>query len=262
MLRARIIPVLLLRHSGLVKSVQFKNHRYVGDPLNAVRIFNEKEVDELILIDIEAGAKQQIPSLNRIRDIASECFMPVCYGGGIRTLEDIRSLFRLGMEKVSINTMTVEAPELIMEAAAEFGSQSIVASIDVKKSFPGRHHVFTHCGTVNTGINPVDHARRMEERGAGEILLTSIDRDGMMNGYDTALIQEVAHAVTIPVIACGGAGSPTHCAQAIRAAGAHAAAAGSCFVFYGKHKAVLINYPSSVEMELLLQDEARSQEAR
>lgn len=254
MLRARIIPVLLLRNSGLVKSVQFKNHRYVGDPLIAVRIFNEKEVDELILIDIDAGAKQHISSLDRIRDIASECFMPVCYGGGIRTLDDIRALFRLGIEKVSINTMTAEAPDLVKGAAAEFGSQSIVASIDVKKSFFGRHHVFTHCGSVNTMLNPVDHARHMEKLGAGEILLTSIDRDGMMNGYDMPLIQEVAHAVNIPVIACGGAGSPSHCAQAIRDAGAHAAAAGSCFVFYGKHKAVLINYPSSIEIDRLLKN--------
>ena len=247
MLRARAIPCLLLKGDGLVKTVRFKEPKYVGDPINAVKIFNEKEVDELIFLDITATPARREPDFERVRDIASECFMPMCYGGGVRSLDHARKLFNLGVEKVSLNTAAAEQPALITELAGVFGNQSVIVGVDVKRDWLGRPRVFTHCGTKNTGREPVEYVREMEQRGAGEILLNSVDRDGTMQGFDTELIGEVTRAVQVPVVACGGAGSVAHLGAAV-AAGASGVAAGSLFVFTGPHRAVLINYPSPREL--------------
>jgi len=249
MLKTRVIPCLLLKGQGLVKTLQFEDPKYVGDPINAVRIFNEKEVDELILLDILATAGQRPLQMKLISEIAGECFMPLCYGGGIRTLEQIKAILGLGVEKVAINACAVENPDLIRNAAEMFGSQSIVVAIDAKKHPADGYEVLTHSGKTATGIDVVKHAVRMEEIGCGEIFLNSVDRDGMRQGYDIDLIRQVSSAVSIPVIACGGAGSLSHIADAVRLGGASAVAAGSLFVFHGRHRAVLISYPPTAELE-------------
>jgi len=248
MLLPRVIPVLLCRDGGLCKTTRFKNPAYVGDPINAVKIFNEKEVDELVFVDITATNESRRPNLQHIREIAGECFMPLCYGGGVRSLEDAKEVIACGVEKVAINSFAAEKPDFIREAAAELASSTIVASIDVKKDFFGKHHVYTHGGTRKTEWHPVEFALTMEKMGAGEILLTSIDRDGTQSGYDLELIRSVADAVSIPVIACGGAGQVGHFAEALEAH-ASAVAAGSMFVFHGRHRAVLINFPSQPELK-------------
>jgi cyclase len=249
MLKTRVIPCLLLKNDGLVKTVQFKHPKYVGDPINAVKIFNEKEVDELVFLDTTATVENRRPPLKLISEIATECFMPFCYGGGIRSIEDIAELFRLGVEKVSLNSYAVENPSLISRAADMFGNQSIVVSIDVKKTLFGKYRVFTHGGRKASKHDPVEFAVRMQEAGAGELFLNSIDRDGMMQGYDIDLIRRVSEAVSIPVIACGGAGSLDDFADAVKRGGASAVSAGSLFVFQGSHRAVLITYPSRKELE-------------
>lgn len=257
MFRARVIPCLLLKGDGLVKTVRFKNSKYIGDPINAVKIFNDAEVDELIFLDITATSEGRNPSFDRVRDIASECFMPMCYGGGIRTLDHARRLFSLGVEKVALNTAASETPELVTELAAAFGSQSVVVGVDVKCDWLGRPRVFTRCGTKNTGIEPISYVREMAERGAGEVFLNSIDRDGTMRGLDFELIRQVTSAVNVPVVACGGAGSVAHLAEAV-AAGASGVAAGSLFVFTGPHRAVLISYPSPEELHSAFSPSART----
>jgi cyclase len=249
MLNIRVIPCLLLRGQGLVKTVQFKDAKYVGDPINAVKIFNEKEVDELILLDILATIEQRRPPLRLIFEVASECFMPLCYGGGICSLDDIKEIFNLGVEKVAINTSAINNPYFIKGAAEKFGSQSIVVAIDVKKNLLGEYEVFTHGGRKSAKLDPVRLAMEIEEMGAGEIFLNSIDRDGTMQGYDIELIKKVTEAVSIPVIACGGAGKLSDFAVAIKEGGASAVAAGSLFVFHGEERAVLISYPSVRELE-------------
>ncbi len=248
-MRPRIIPCLLLQEESLVKTVKFGNPVYVGDPINAVKIFNEKEVDELIILDITESRSHQKPVFNLISEIAEECFMPLCYGGGIGSLEDMERLFRIGIEKISINSGAVRKPDFITEAVRLFGGQSIVVSIDVKKDPLGKYEVFINGGRTGTGLHPIDFAKRMEEKGAGEILLNSIDRDGTMQGYDIELIKNVSEAVHIPVIACGGAGRLSDFQSVIREGGASAAAAGSFFVFFGKHKAVLMTYPEPQDLE-------------
>lgn len=252
MLNIRVIPCLLLKGHGLVKTVQFKNPRYIGDPLNSVRIFNEKEVDELIFLDISASQEKREPSFELIKSIASEAFMPFGYGGGVSTIEHVSKLFHLGVEKVVINTQAVLNPALVQEASRLAGAQSIVVSIDVKKTLFGKYVVMTHGGTHNTGLDVVAFAQKMETMGAGEIFLNSIDRDGTLKGYDIELIRKVANAVSIPVVACGGAASLHDFAIAVRDGGASAVAAGSMFVFHGKHKAVLITYPPISELESAL----------
>lgn len=249
MLKTRVIPCLLLKNEGLVKTVQFKHPKYVGDPINAVKIFNEKEVDELVFLDTTATIENRKPPLKLISEIATECFMPFCYGGGIRSIEDIAELFKLGVEKVSLNSYAVENPSLISRAADMFGNQSIVVSIDVKKTLFGKYRVFTQGGRKASKHDPVEFAVRMQEAGAGELFLNSIDRDGTMQGYDLDLIKRVSEAVSIPVIACGGAGSLDDFAAAVKQGGASAVSAGSLFVFQGRHRAVLITYPSTKELE-------------
>ena len=248
MLPPRVIPCLLLRNQGLVKTTRFRNPRYVGDPTNAVRIFNDKEVDELIFLDITASSENRSPQFDLLARMTSECFMPLCYGGGVRTIADMRRLFTIGIEKVAINTHAAENPDFVREAADIFGSSSVIVSIDVKKRLLGKNEVVTLGGTRRTGRDPVEYAVSMEGQGAGELLLNSVDRDGTMVGYDLDLIRSVSDAVEIPVVACGGAGSIRDLHLAIRDGGASAAAAGSIFVFHGPHRAVLITYPSSAEL--------------
>jgi cyclase len=249
MLKTRVMPCLLLRNRGLVKTVQFKNPSYVGDPINTIRIFNEKEVDELILLDITATPENKSVNFQVVSEVASECFMPLTYGGGVRDLETAKELFSLGVEKVALNASACDRPEFISTLANRFGNQSIVVSIDVKKGLFGKYSVYTRSGRTATGMNPVDWAQHVEQAGAGEILLTSIDRDGTFQGYDLELIKKVTSAVSIPVIACGGAGTVSHFADAVRVGHASAVAAGSMVVYQGVNRAVLINFPSRQELE-------------
>ena len=248
MLSTRVIPVLLLKDKGLIKTVKFKRPAYVGDPINAVKVFNDKEVDELIFLDVNASKKRLQPDYQVIESIASECFMPVCYGGGITTLEQIKKILSLGIEKVSLNDAALDNPGIIKDAARVFGSQSIVVSIDVKRKMNGRRKVFSHSKGKTTAFDPVDFALKMEEHGAGELLVNSIDHDGTMSGYDIELMKEIVTNINIPVIACGGAGELTHFHEVKKHASVAAVAAGSMFVFHGKHRAVLLSYPSQQEL--------------
>ena len=245
--RARIIPFLLLHEGSLVKTRRFSDPKYIGDPINAVKIFNEKEVDELVLLDIAATPAGKEPDYGLIGDIASGAFMPVGYGGGIRTIAQIERLFKCGVEKVSLNSALFDNPALVAEAARIFGGQSIVAGIDVKRDLLGRHRLYARGGRQRQRIDVFDHIRRLEDQGAGELALQSIDRDGMMGGYDLAFVEKVAESVSIPVICIGGAGTVEHLRDGLRA-GASAAGAGSMFVFHGTHKAVLISYTDPAEV--------------
>ena len=253
MLKTRVMPCLLVNNERLVKTVKFKNASYVGDPVNAIKIYNEKEVDELIIVDISATVEKRPPPFRMIAEITDECFMPLCYGGGIRSVEDIKTIFASGVEKAAINSYAVENPFFVRQAAAIFGSQSIVLSLDVRKTLLGRYAVCTHSGRNVTKLDPAAFAGQMEEMGAGEILLNSIDRDGTWEGYDLDLIAKVAGAVTIPVIALGGAGHTGHFVGAVRS-GASACAAGSMVVYQGKDKGVLINFPTRDELKKVLGD--------
>lgn len=248
MLRPRILPCLLLRGTGLVKTIQFKNPTYVGDATNAVRIFNKKEADELIFLDITATRESKKPPFQAISLISDECFMPLAAGGGVRNISDVKALLQAGAEKVIINTFAVENPSFIKEAAKNVGSQSIVVSIDVRKKSNGSYEVYTRGGTKPTGLNPVNFARLMQEMEAGEIMINSIDRDGMMKGYDLRLVRMVADAVNIPVIACGGAGKLSDFRDVTMEGHASAVAAGSLFVFYGQRRGVLVNFPTKQEL--------------
>lgn len=247
MIDTRIIPVLLLQNKGLVKTVKFKNPTYIGDPINAVKIFNEKEVDELVFLDILAY-RHGGPRFDVIASITNECFMPLCYGGGIENIDHIKKIFSLGVEKAAINSYAQKDTELVKKAAQIFGSQSIIVSIDVKRNVFQKMEVVTCGGTKKTGLEPVQYAVMMEEMGAGELMVNSVDRDGTMKGYDIELVEKIAKAVNIPVIACGGAGKLADFGAAAKA-GASAAAAGSMFVFYGPNRAVLINYPTRQEIK-------------
>lgn len=244
----RVIPVLLLRKNGLYKTRKFKDPRYVGDPINAVRIFNEKEVDELIFLDIEASKEAASLNLSAIADMTRECFMPLCYGGGVSSLTDIEKILRLGVEKIAINTALFYQPEFVKEAVKEFGGTTIVASIDYKKSIWGKNIVFVKGGGRSTKRELGDYAKAVQDLGVGEVLLNSIDRDGTNSGYDIATLSKISQGLSIPLVACGGAGSIEDMKLAIDQGKASAAAAGALFVFVGKHRAVLINYPSQDEI--------------
>src|SRR6266487_250631 len=249
MVGIRIIPCLLYKGNGLVKTVKFKDPVYIGDVTNAIRILNEKEVDELILLDIDASAKKQRPNVELVKRIASECFMPLCYGGGITTLQDIKEVISVGVEKVSINSAAVQNPLFIKQAAATYGSSTVVVTIDYKQNLWKKLIVTGVSGNFKSKYHPVEFAQLMEEMGAGEILVNSIDRDGTMSGYDIELLSKITDKVTIPVIAIGGAGKVEHFIEVINQAHVSAVAAGSMFVFQGKHKAVLINYPDRKLLE-------------
>ncbi len=245
--RPRIIPTLLIDDRDLVKTVQFGKRTYLGDPVNAVKIFNRKGIDELSILDIGATKNNREPDYELLKDIASEAFMPLSYGGGIKNIEQIRDLLAIGYEKVVINTSVIMDPKLITEAAEQFGSQSIVVSIDAKK-IDGGYNCLVADGTEKTKWSPVELAKYGEKLGAGEIVINSIDRDGMMIGYDIELVKSVADAVEIPVIAIGGAGGICDLKKVIMEGHAHAAAGGSMFVYYGRLKAVLITAPSELEL--------------
>lgn len=247
MRRIRVIPVLLIQDGGLVKSVNFKKNKYVGDPINAVRIFNDKFVDEIAILDISATANKMAPNISTIADIASEAFMPLSYGGGITSLKQIEEILYNGVEKVTLNHSALNNPSLIEQAAKQFGSQSIVVSIDVKKGLLGKHVVYGSCAKKKTKHTPDVLAKQLQDYGAGEIFLNSIDKDGTYQGYDLSLIEKVSNAVEIPVIACGGAGELQDFKNAVKS-GASAVAAGSMFVFQRPHQAVLISYPSQKEL--------------
>lgn len=247
----RVIPILLLQEGGLVKTVRFKDPKYVGDPINAVRIFNEKEVDELVLLDICATKEKREPNYDHIEEIVSEAFMPVGYGGGIHTLRQIEKLFKIGVDKIVLNTATFSNSSLITEAASIYGNQSIVGSVDVKKNFLGEYKIFSHCGCQKQKSELTTHLKRIQDLGVGEVFLNSIDKDGTMSGYDKILIGKAVSVLNIPLVAIGGAGQITHLSEAINA-GASAVAAGSMFVFQGIHRAVLISYINSKELELIL----------
>lgn len=249
----RLIPCLLLKNQGLVKTIQFNKERYLGDPLNAVRIYNDKEVDELVFLDIMATHNGKGPDFDYLKKITEQCFMPVCYGGGISNLDEVGKVFEIGFEKVAINSATYKNNELIERAAEIYGSQSIVGSIDVKKNSHGNNKVYILNGRINTDIAPVEYAQSMEKAGVGEIIINSIDHDGMMDGYDYDLIREVSENVSVPVIACGGAGNLNDCCNAINS-GASAAAAGSLFAFWGRKHAVLINYPDIEDIDRIFQN--------
>jgi cyclase len=244
MKRIRIIPALLLMNDGLYKTVRFKSPKYVGDPINTVRIFNEKGADEIVLLDIGASKEKTGINYKKIGEIAGEAFMPMGYGGGVRTFDDAKRVFDAGFEKVIINTAAAENPSLIGEIAKVYGSQSAVVSIDARVGWTGGYKVHVAGGSKNTGRSPADYAKDMENAGAGEVILNSIDRDGTWEGYDLKLIRMVSEAVTVPVIACGGASGMDDLKKAVTEGGASAVAAGSMFVYQKKGMGVLISFPS------------------
>jgi len=242
MLSIRVIPCLLLRNGGLVKTVRFRHPEYVGDPINSVKIFNEKEVDELVLLDISASRKGESPDEDLLVDIVSEAFMPIAYGGGISTVEQAKRLARLGIEKVILNSAAVRNPTIVSAIADELGTSSTVVSIDVSRDWRGRARVYDAVAGRSLSLDPVEHARVVVARGAGEIFLNDVTRDGTGGGFDLDLVRTVSAAVQVPVIICGGAGTLAHLRQGADA-GAAAVAAGSMFVYMGPHRAVMINYP-------------------
>jgi cyclase len=254
MLRPRVIPCLLVHDKGLVKTVQFKDPKYVGDPINAVRIFNEKESDELMVIDIDATRENREPDYKMIEHLAAECRMPLCYGGGVKTAEQAQRIFSLGVEKIAISSAAIHSPELVSEMADRVGSQSVVVVVDVKKKLLGGYEMYTHNGKKSTGKNPFEFVSKMESLGAGEIVVNSIDLDGVMKGYDLALIDKIRQSISLPLTVLGGAGSLQDIGNLINKYGIIGAAAGSLFVFKGVYKAVLINYPSWNEKDKLINE--------
>lgn len=250
MFRPRVIPCLLLKNLGLVKSVKFKDFTYIGDPINAVKIFNDKRADELVFLDILATKEKRLINTQLLKKIADESNMPFGVGGGIKSLTDIRQLLNSGAEKVIINSGVILRPEFIKEASEEFGSSTIVVSIDAKKKFLGRgYQVYFNNGKEKTKYSPVEFAQIADQNGAGEIIINSIDNDGLMSGYDIELIKSVAESVSVPVVALGGAGKYGDFSSAIKDGQASAVAAGSLFVFHGPRRAVLISFPTREELK-------------
>lgn len=254
MLRPRIIPCLLIRNKGLVKTVKFKESKYIGDPLNAVKIFNEKEVDELIVLDIDASTEGREPDYALIKKMAMECRMPFCYGGGISTVEQARKIIGLGVEKIAISSAAIQNPDLVRKIAQEIGSQSVVVVLDVKKKLlGGRYDVWINNGKKNTGKCLLDMCNEFQEQGVGEIVINSIEYDGVMKGYNFDVADKVHQKVHVPLTILGGAGSLEDVGALISKFGVVGAAAGSLFVFKGVYKAVLINYPTFSERDSLLE---------
>lgn len=247
----RVIPCLLLGDAGLVKTVRFRDPRYVGDPINAVRIFNDKQADEIAVLDIRATAEGRAPDFEAVAEFVSEAFMPVAYGGGVADLDTAVRLIQVGVEKVVVNTAAAENQRVVSEISDHLGSSTLVVSIDALQRSDGSYEVMTWAGTRASGLDVRAHAEEMARLGAGELFLNSIDRDGTMTGYDVDLIRQVAGAVPIPVVACGGAGTTADLVAGVRDGGAAAVAAGSLFVFHGRHRAVLITYPSYEARSLL-----------
>jgi imidazole glycerol-phosphate synthase subunit HisF len=257
MLEKRIIPALLLHKGGLYKTHKFKKPNYLGDPINAIRIFNEKEVDELFFLDIDATVLKQEPNYALIEDIASECFMPLCYGGGIKTIEQMKKIYALGVEKISLSSSLLSNPDLLSEAASIFGRQSVVATVDVKKNFWGKYEVVTHNATKRAQRNPLEFIIKLEKMGAGEIVINDVDHDGAMQGYNIPFLSEIKRVTHVPIVALGGCGNLLHIKELFEATGITAAAAGSMFVYHGPLKGVLINYPKRESINTLLESETQ-----
>ncbi len=252
MLRSRIIPCLLVKNRGLVKTINFQNPKYVGDPINAVKIFNEKEADELMVLDIDATPDKREPDYRMIEDLAAECRMPLCYGGGVRTAEQALKIISLGVEKVALSTAVLEDPSLVTRIAKSAGSQSVAVVLDVKESSAeGKYEIWRSRGQKNTQKCPFEFARQLEKLGVGEIIMNSIERDGLMKGYDLSLAVKIREAVSLPLTMLGGAGSLRDMEQLIAICGTLGAAAGSFFVFKGVYRAVLIHYPSKEEKDAI-----------
>lgn len=248
MFRPRIIPVLLLQNLSLVKSVQFKQHKYIGDPINAVRIFNDSKADELVFLDIEASRNKTLISLDFVRNVGEEANMPFAVGGGIRSIEDIQAIIGAGAEKVVINSHAARDPDFIRQAAETFGSSTIVVCIDVKSQLFKGQRTWTLGGSKATAFSPLEFAQMMEQQGAGELIVQSIERDGTMQGYDVELVKSICAGVNVPVVALGGAGKIEDMQEVYRGAHANGLAAGSLFVYQGKNRGVLVNYPHKEEM--------------
>ena len=248
-MRTRVLPVLLLKNGGLYKTTKFKEPRYIGDPINSVRIFNEKEVDELAFIDISATPNGSGPDFGVIEQIAGEAFMPMVYGGGLSSFDQVQRVLGLGFEKVIFNTACFDNPKLLTQTAQIYGSQAVLACVDVKRTLLGKYEMYTHSGSKKRAGNLVDHVKAMQLAGAGEFCINSIDRDGTMIGYDVDLIKMTTSACSVPVIALGGAGSIADFQSAVTTGGASAVAAGSMFVYKGVHRAVLINYPERADLK-------------
>lgn len=258
MLRPRITPCLLVHDGGLVKTTKFKDPQYVGDPINAVRIFNEKEADELFVLDIDATHNSVEPDYKLIANLAAECRMPLCYGGGITSVDQAKRIISLGVEKVALSAAAVMSPKLVTEISETVGAQSVVVVVDVKKKMLGSSYdVYTHNASKKTGISGLDFAETVARAGAGEIVFNSIDRDGAMTGYDIGLARQLRSRVNVPISFLGGAGSLEDVSELIQNVGVVGASAGSLFVFKGKYRAVLINYPSPAEKEALVQNAMR-----
>jgi len=249
MLKTRIIPCLLLRNESLVKTIQFKKYGYIGDPANTCRIFNELEVDELAFLDITASKEKRGPNFKILQEIADECFMPLSYGGGIRSLSDAERIFNTGFEKIVLNTSPFDNPGMIGELSRAFGSQSVIVAIDVRRNLFGKYQVFSLSGTISQKKNPVEWAKEVQEQGAGEILLTAIDREGTWKGFDIELTSQVCRAISIPVIANGGAGCVEHIGTVVKDGKASAVALGSMVVYQGKDLGVLVNFPDKKQLE-------------
>jgi cyclase len=247
MLRPRIIPSLLIHENGLVKTVNFKNPKYLGDPINAVKIFNEKAVDELAIFDIDATVLGKEPNYSLIERLASQSMMPLCYGGGVKTVEQAQRIFSLGIEKIALSSAVLQNPKLITKISDQVGAQSVIVVLDVKKKLLGGYEVYTHNGKKATGINPFKFVEEAQKLGAGEIVINSIDKDGVMKGYDLDLIAKVREKISLPMTVLGGAGSLVDIEKVIDVHGVIGVAAGSLFVFKGPYKAVLINYPTQLE---------------
>ena len=246
-MHVRYIPVLLLRDGGLYKTRKFEKETYLGDPINIIKIFNDKCVDELVLLDIAAARNRSEPNFEILKEIAGECFMPLAYGGGLVSVEQAHKILAIGFEKIVVNSAAWTDPKLVPSLARFFGSSTVVGSIDVKRNWMGREKVFIHGGSEAISMDAVEWAKELEKRGIGEIMINSIDKDGEMNGYDLDLIRRISGVVSVPVIAAGGARNVDDLKSAISNAGASASAAGAMFVFQGKHRAVLVSYPGAKE---------------
>jgi imidazole glycerol-phosphate synthase subunit HisF len=252
MVNIRVIPCLLLKGESLVKTIKFKKFNYIGDAINTVSIFNQMEVDELIFVDIEASKLNKSPNFELLESLANECFMPFTYGGGIKTASEIYKIHKIGVEKISINTIALENPEFIKLAADLFGNQSIIVSVDVKKNILGKYEIFYQGRQKINKFDPLEFILLAQDYGAGEILLNSVDRDGTWIGYDTELIKKITNEISIPLIALGGAGRVSDFLDAVSKGHASAVAAGSMFIYQGKEMGVLINYPSRSELDKIL----------
>jgi imidazole glycerol-phosphate synthase subunit HisF len=252
MLQVRYIPCLLLKDDGLVKTVNFKNPKYIGDPINTVRIFNEKEVDELIFLDIEATPKNKEPNYTLLSEIANECFMPLAYGGGIKTFQQAQRIFSIGIEKVAINTALHSNIGLATQITDVYGSQALIGVIDVKKNLFGKYQVVSASAQSKHKYSVLEWVKKLEDAGVGEILISSVDKEGTWQGLDIELIKQVTSISKVPVIAHGGAGNLEHLAQGIKAGGANAIAMGSMVVYQKKDFGVLINFPDQEKLNQII----------